>query len=59
MEMVTGCEVYFHESYNAKIVNELSYPLNPFMHNVVKLQCGHRKIFKVWLTILQHYAWKG
>ena len=23
------------------------------------LRCSHRKIFKVFLAILQHYAWKG
>ena len=40
--------------------------INPFIHNVVKwlkhslkiLRCEHRKIFKVYLAILQHCAWK-
>ena len=28
-------------------------------HTLKILQYEHRKIFKVWLAILQHYAWKG
>ena len=28
-------------------------------HTLKILQCSHRKIFKVSLAILQHYAWKG
>ena len=28
-------------------------------HTLKILGCEHRKIFKVCLTILQHYAWKG
>ena len=28
-------------------------------HTLKILRCSHRKIFKVCLAILQHYAWKG
>ena len=28
-------------------------------HTFKILRCEHRKIFKVCLAILQHYAWKG
>ena len=28
-------------------------------HTLKILRYEHRKIFKVWLAILQHYAWKG
>ena len=40
------------------VFSQLTYEslgsFNPFVYNVVK--CEHRKIFKVRLAILQHYA---
>ena len=35
-----------------------SYYKNMYLENCTS-QCGHRKIFKVYLAIFQHYEWKS
>ena len=57
-----GLVLYHYKSFIINFILQKVSSFNPFKmvkHTLKILRCSHCKIFKLCLTILQHYAWKG